>query len=759
MKRKLLSTLALVAVVSAIAGCTKRGEGEPKAVVKMPVARPTKDPVDAAQALASDCADQDCRALSEVAKISTVELFEMFASNDHQLGVHGKSVKFLIDARKPEAPVVHFMNGNFTVNGAVPQSALMHYNFAREYLQIPEAPMAYNLVTYFTDDKRYVAGAIQRYRLDATKEDIYGLQFFPQDVASEAAILRVAKTVMPFFKLPNVNMAFVATGVQQTTATVAADLSALGLRVLSMNDVLGATDYLPLNPGVAYGYLQVFPTSQDTLRATDIVVFDELPLDLTVVAGVVTRAYQDPNSHVNLKSRERDTPNMMLRRAAPDTAEWLGLAGKPVKLTVRMDGFRIEPATEAEVERRLAERMAKPWVPMGYDDTEVVASVDELCDEDAADCLAARTKYGSKAANIGFLAQRDVLGRAANAGTMSARLGYDLSPRGVAVPVGFYPKMLADPANAALKAKVDVLVLAEKAGTLSTSERRAQAAEVQALFLRAKLPEALSSPVKAKIKATFGEVASVKVRSSANAEDITGFNGAGLYDSFKVRPGLSEDSSECFIQTKLNKVGALKKKLVPDTVECAMKAAYASLWNLRAIEERSFARVDHATAAMGLAIVPAYDLESKIDANAVLITRVLNTDTLSGYSISTNDKNNLVTNPAPGSWSEQGIAVLLTAEVPTSITVTRFAKPRADKPEMTRQVMTREQTLAMVEIARAVELAYCRTNADYYPKAVTHGCEWSLWDEDKPRALDFEFKLLKNGQFVSKQVREFSGHK
>ena len=75
---------------------------------------------------------------------------------------------------------------------------------------------------------------------------------------------------------------------------------------------------------------------------------------------------------------------------------------------------------------------------------------------------------------------------------------------------------------------------------------------------------------------------------------------------------------------------------------------YASLWNKRAVEERFFARIDQTNIAMGLAIVPAYDLGSEIAANTVVVTRVLNTDDVFGYSLSVQEGNNLVTNPDAG---------------------------------------------------------------------------------------------------------------
>jgi len=86
-------------------------------------------------------------------------------------------------------------------------------------------------------------------------------------------------------------------------------LAKAGIRALTIDQVLGSITYLPLNAGAAWGYLRIF-LDRKTLTPQDIPVFAELPLDLSVVAGVITRAVQDSNSHVNLKSKERGTPNM-----------------------------------------------------------------------------------------------------------------------------------------------------------------------------------------------------------------------------------------------------------------------------------------------------------------------------------------------------------------------------------------------------------------------------------------------------------------
>jgi phosphoenolpyruvate synthase/pyruvate phosphate dikinase len=60
----------------------------------------------------------------------------------------------------------------------------------------------------------------------------------------------------------------------------------------------------------------------------------------------------------------------------------------------------------------------------------------------------------------------------------------------------------------------------------------------------------------------------VFVRSSTNAEDLPGFNGAGLYDTVPNVRG-------------------------KEALGVALKTVWASLWNLRAVEERTTFGIDH----------------------------------------------------------------------------------------------------------------------------------------------------------------------
>ncbi len=199
--------------------------------------------------------------------------------------------------------------------------------------------------------------------------------------------------------------------------------------------------------------------------------------------------------------------------------------------------------------------------------------------------------------------------------------------------------------------------------------------------------------------------------------------------------------------------GEVKRKVSPKSVACAIKGVYASLWNQRAVEERTFARIDHATVAMGLSVVAAYDTESDVSANAVIVTRVLNTQGVYGYTMSVQVGNNLVTNPDPGTQTEVTVAALGLGDEPTSLTITRFAQPDAGGAVRTEPVLPRADMLRLVDIAAAVERAYCAAKPAYYDG----DCRFVVVDNEKPTSVDLELKILANGHFLCKQVREFGG--
>ena len=370
-------------------------------------------------------------------------------------------------------------------------------------------------------------------------------------------------------------------------------------------------------------------------------------------------------------------------------------------------------------------------------------------------CLTKAKAYGSKGANLGFMTNSKVLGRASDASSLSHQMGYDLVPGGIGVPLKFYRDFVDLPANAELKSKIDALIEAEKSGTLSGNQRLAMVKDVQASFYTAEFPAGMVDTIKSKLATVIPGVDKLKVRSAANAEDVPNFDGAGLYDSFSANLTKTDNADgSCIVKQSSDGEGVeTKLEVSPKTLSCAIKGVYASVWNKRAIEERSYARLDHATAFMGLAIVTKYDLIHEVSANSVVVTRVINADDTYGYTFSSQVGNNLVTNPTPGTLPESTIAAFV--DDPPSFIVTRYATPTKGAPALTKTVLTVDQMKTMLKITETVETAYCKAKPTYYPGG---DCSFVTLDTAKPTALDFEFKILDDGHFVAKQVREFSGH-
>ncbi|MFZ1410199.1 MAG: hypothetical protein WAS07_01920, partial [Micropruina sp.] len=321
--------------------------------------------------------------------IDSLATFDALSVPAADLVSNGRIAKFFTDRRNADAPVVRHVNANFTRGGRVPDSARYHFPFAQEAFGVPEGLDEFNALTYFTPGpKRYVAGVLHSYQLEGFDTPVLGVQFYPQDVIAEAPLLQVLLEVQATLPLRGVRLAFVPTGSQQTTVTITDQLAAAGIEVIPLDRIIGAITYLPLNVGEAWGYLRVFPADDAALRPDDIAVLDELPLDLSVVAGVITRTVQDANSHVNLKSKERGTPNAVLRDASPEHPRLAPFLDQPVHLMIRSDDFLIEATTEEVVAEKLAERMSGPLLPLSWDADDRPHDLNELRLGQPADALA-----------------------------------------------------------------------------------------------------------------------------------------------------------------------------------------------------------------------------------------------------------------------------------------------------------------------------------------------------------------------------------
>eukprot|EP01087_Luapelamoeba_hula_P011901 TRINITY_DN329_c1_g3_i1.p1 TRINITY_DN329_c1_g3~~TRINITY_DN329_c1_g3_i1.p1 ORF type:complete len:766 (-),score=154.04 TRINITY_DN329_c1_g3_i1:276-2525(-) len=724
--------------------------------------------------LLSGKANAENPAQGYVHTLSSIEEWGNITRNGGSVLETGRSTKFLVDLRAvgPRG-TVYFVNSQAPGN-----SQRYHYYFAERYL--PDFDMdleEFNAAAYYKNKLFYV-GTLQTYSVG--QQSYLAIQFYPSDLVAEkqlADALRLLSGAIKMSGFVGMQLAFVATGEQQTVATIGPLLAQMDIVPLTLQDVVGGLTYAALVKGMTIGYLRMNPTAP-TRR--DIVVLDELPLELSVVAGVVTTRFQDSNSHIALKSAERGTPDAFFKSATNDP-RFIALRDKPVKLVVHSDLLKLTAVTEQELKEYYAQQANSsegPIIHMQYDANQrQMLSYDKMCGprsdnqqsalyKQAAQCLNTTAAFGSKAANLAFLAHPLALGRVTDESVRppppSVVRGYNLTPLGFGVPFAIYVDFLA--ANPTLTARIKALQVILNNNTLAEALdanpalKAAKIAEIQALFYNGTFPpvhlKRIFQAAKDDLSSVVGRKKKLKLkfRSSASAEDIEGFNGAGLYNSYAAKIDLSGPPPDPATPTNCS-LDVTADKMHPASIECAVKGVYASLYNERAIEERRFARIGGGI-VMALAAVPGYDSESAIVANAVVVTKIQGAGAapLAGYTFSVEADNQLVTNPPPGTHAEMTWA---NTPLPndTTLTTVRFAKPYPDQPERTSRVLSDTVLFDVLQLVERIDIAHCNVKAG----EPNWDCDSLPYVPDRKLSLDLELKFLENGHYLFKQVREFTG--
>ena len=207
------------------------------------------------------------------------------------------------------------------------------------------------------------------------------------------------------------------------------------------------------------------------------------------------------------------------------------------------------------------------------------------------------------------------------------------------------------------------------------------------------------------LQAAFPEDISIRCRSSTNNEDLPGFNGAGLYDSKTQHPD----------------EGHISK---------SVKQVYASLWNLRAFEERDFYRIDQFKTSMGVLCHPNYQ-EEKANGVGVSIDPIFEID--HHFYLNSQVGEELVTNPGA-------------ASIPEEILLDRFSNSERGYIVVQRSNFIPSDSLIMGP-------DYLDQMRDYL--TVIHDEFSILYDAEGEAnfAMDIEYKITSDDQLIIKQAR------
>lgn len=713
-----------------------------------------------------------------VHKINDGKMFQEFGIPSTGIIRQGEVLKFLIDRRDTKKPEIYYINSNYcgskTCKGTLPE-AQFHYDFAKKVLKkfsFSKNDFTENAYSTTTMAERlFYDGRIQKFTItqNGIEKNYYGVRFIERDLANQEMIQFALEMVNGSLKTSDGSLAFMINGIAQKVDQIAQWAQEKNIPLLTMEELLSGVDFIGLNPGVAYGFVRYAPKDPDDLEAYEIPVFEEMPLDLSVVAGTISTQYQDTGSHINLKSKERGTPNMVLRDPKK-IAELRALDGMPIKLTVEHENFEIVASDKVTVINEYNKKLPKKWQKPSYVLEKNLIHFDDMCIKSAKDCLDKAKAYGGKVSGLGFLAHKTVIGMGS---PLQKKMGYRLNPLGFGVPLTVYKDFIEHnkKLNPAFKSDLEKLINSEmsKEGLtpLPTAEKKALILKIREHFLKAEIPKESYVQIynelgelKKRVATQYPgvELNKLKIRSSANTEDVEGFNGAGLHDSFsaKIDKSTANDFNlPCKMEMENDEdTGLNEEDVKPKSIACAIKADFASLWTLRAVRERSFKRFDHSEALMGLSVQPSYKFRKGIDivANSVLITRVMGTESVYGHQLSTQLGNGLVTNPALGTRAELAVIAFAYNIDSVGINILQYAKPHADKPALSDTVMSQEQMILHSEIAKAVETPYCEAKPGYYVDCKTVGNSVK-----KKFALDMEFKTYSNGEILVKQARLYSG--
>ena len=611
--------------------------------------------------------------------VRTREAFDALSHRDNFPGAPNvREVKFIIMGADTSAPQLYFLNA---------ARHEYHYFFAQSVLGYPLDLGTFNNETYFNNTTRkQVAGSLIAHESwlppSGGPPGIMTLEFWPSDPVSYPFVQMTYDLVSRALPFLTTRLAYHAASETQrrllrTEKSQYDSAKQERLHLVSTEELFGQTNYTLFNPGIGFGRLNLYDGSAP-LSPRDVVIFRTLPNEITRTAGIITETPQTPLSHINLKAKQNDTPNAFIKAASTDP-RIAPLIGRYVRFEPLPDGFNIREATALEVEEFLESiRPATPQTPARDLTRTTIQPLSSLG-------FASASSYGAKASNVA---------------EMRKFLPPAMVPDGYAIPFYFYDEYL----------KYNWIyeeihsMLADPRFATDQDHREAWLHHIRERIEEGTLPEWMTESLTV-LQGQFWPGTGIRCRSSANSEDMVGFSGAGLYDSYTHRPDEGH---------------------LGDTV----KQVWASLWNARAFDEREFYRVDHLASAMGVLVHPDEDDEK---ANGVGVTKNIIDPNWTGYYVNAQAGESLVTNPDPNAIPEEFLIAQLMGGTRYTIQYVTFSNlvPEGET------VLTTAQAEQLADRMNLIQRRfYPHYGGDFYSFA-----------------MEIEWKINSVGQLMIKQAR------
>lgn len=492
-------------------------------------------------------------------------------------------------------------------------------------------------------------------------------------------------------------------------------------------DAAAAVEYEAYTVAVGYGTIRRY-TPAGLAAATagaaygfqDILVLAEAPLDVErVISGAVTGGRQAQLSHLNVRSAARGTPNCYLRDAYARMAAWDGQL-------VRLECGEGELAVRAA---DLEEAMAW-WDQLRPDPVELpVPDLDwpelaPLLDLPTATVMEREIgvrRYGAKGRNLAALYQRIDMGLQLP-GFLVPFHRYDAF-----VDSQYWEVDLGDGVEVLTFAAAIERMLADPVFRSDPAVRQKRLTALYAAMRDAACDPEFMVELKDEIIEVFGaEDVMVRFRSSSNAEDALGFSGAGLYES----------TNACVADDLDGDVSGPSRCDASEPEErgmCrAVKKVWASLWLVRAFEEREWYGMDHGLAAMGILVDLRHGDEK---ANMVVFTGDPNIAGDERVLVNAQVGDLEVVSPEPGTWPERTRLTLVDGVV----TEIERESGSSELPDG-QHVVSDEQLMALGAATAEIR--------EVFPVD-------EVAPEDAEILLDTEWKIRADDTLLIKQVRPY----
>lgn len=328
-------------------------------------------------------------------------------------------------------------------------------------------------------------------------------------------------------------------------------------------------------------------------KSDEIIIINTTPEFIPTVRGIIITELQTPLSHLVLLAKNRNIPVYV------DTKVWdkqsvNNLLGKKVELITKENSYSLKAS-----QKPIPAKKAVKEIILKKD-----LSVTNLVDLETTTPLNIVNSIGSKATNLGLLKQ-----------IQKELKSYKTPEYAFAIPFYYFDQHIKDnhfqdKINALYAIPKDSVKLLEK--ELKTFRKTVKSSKVNPELLK-KIEEKLNAQ---------SDFKNFRFRSSTNAEDMEGFNGAGLYDS------------------KTAIIGDADK-----TIEKAILDVWSSFWNFRAFQERDLFGINHESCAMGVLVHRSFPDEK---ANGVLVTRNLYRNQYVGITVNVQLGEESVVKPEPG---------------------------------------------------------------------------------------------------------------